>query len=364
MKLYYHHVGILGAKEDFKKTVFGKVPISVVRNNVDDKNPNKHEMLETLIANFPDGQFNCWGVPSGASNIINNLNTSDAVLLVESTSREGRIPALCKVVGFWKDEFNQLSNALWGNDKYPYIFFFRTEKLNLMWEEFLTHMGYKPKWDPRGKFYSVADSKLDSFGGAERYVEYLRANYAESIDLFKSITIADVEKELGSADEQFVNAVEQEVFNIKQLSLDNVPELTEGAVKKVKTVIEKPRSAAFRISVKKLYKNKCAICGYCLLSPDGKPALESAHLYPKEFDGSDDFRNGVCLCKLHHWALDSGWFSIADDYTVIVRTDLPLAEEYNFIRKYEGQEITLPEQIEFAPHPLFLRAHRKLKGFE
>lgn len=364
MKLYYHHVGLVGANEDFKKTVFGRVPISVVKNNVNDKNPNKAEMLKVLKANFPDGKFNCWGVPSGASSVINNLDVGDAVLLVESTGGDGRVPALCRVVGFWKDELRQLSKALWGNDKFPYIFFFHTEKLNLTWKQMLSHLGYKPNFDPRGKFYSVADSKLTSLGGAERYVEYLRANHAESNDPLKTITPNDVQKEVGDVNARYVKDVEQEVSTIKQQSLGEIPKLTEGTGKKIKEVAERPRSAAFRVSVKKLYKSKCAICGSSLLSPNGKPAVDSAHIYPKEFDGSDDFRNGICLCRLHHWAFDSGWLSIADDYSIIVRKDLPSTEEYDFIRKYEGQEITLPEQMEFAPHPLFLSAHRKLKGFE
>lgn len=364
MKLFYHHVGILGAKEDFKKTIFTEVSISVVEKNVDEKNPNKQAMLEALKTNFPSGKFNCWGVPSGANNVINNLNDSDAVLLVESTSNEGRVPVLCKVVCFWKDEFSQLSKALWGNDKFPYIFFFRTEKLNLTWGELLSHLGYKPNFDPRGKFYSVADSKLNSFGDAEKYVKYLRVNHAESDDSLELLTQDDVEKEIGVIDEQFAQDIDQEVFNIKQQSIDSAPKLTDDGIEKNKNITVKPRSAAFRISIKKLYKFKCAICGFALLSPDGKPALDSAHLYPKELNGSDDFRNGICLCRMHHWALDAGWLSIADDYTVIVRDDLSLTEEYKFISEFKGQEISLPEQLEFAPHPIFLRAHRKLKGFE
>jgi hypothetical protein len=364
MKLYYHHVGLVGANEDFKKTVFGKMPISVVKHNVSDSNPNKPEMLKVLKANFPDGKFNCWGVPSGARSVINNLNVGDAVLLVESTGNDGRVPALCGVVGFWKDELRQLSKALWGNEKFPYIFFFHTEKLKLTWGQMLLHLGYKPNFDPRGKFLSVADSKLDSFGGAARYVEYLRARHAESHDPLANVTPDDVQKEVGNVDAKYLKDVEQAVSTIKQQSLDKSPRLTGGTVKKIKEVAERPRSAAFRVSVKKLYKFKCAICGLGLLSPDGKPAVDSAHIYPKELDGSDDFRNGICLCRMHHWALDSGWLSIADDYSVIVRKDLPSAEEYDFIRAYDGQEIRLPEQIEFAPHPLFLRAHRKVQGFE
>jgi hypothetical protein len=363
MKLYYHHVGLKGAKEDFKKTVFGKVSISVVNDGVPDNYSHKSKMLNLLEANFPDGKFNCWGVPAGASSVIKNIEDGDAVLLVESTGTDGRVPALCIVAGFWRDELRNLSKALWGDDKFPYIFFFSTERLNLTWRQLREHLGYSPNFDPRGKFYSVADKKLVTLGGAERYVELLRANYADSGNPLEKITPGDVKREIGKTDARYIKNVEEEISRIRRKSLSETPKLTEDSTKKIKEVAERPRSAAFRISVKKLYKSKCAICGISLISPDGQPAVDSAHIYPKEFDGSDDFRNGICLCRIHHWAFDAGWFSIANDYTIIVRSDLPESEEYNFIRDYNGQEITLPEQIEFSPHPTFLSAHRKLKGF-
>src|ERR1044072_9806095 len=158
MKLYYHHAGILGAKEDFKKTVFSSVPISVVMNNVSDSNPHKSEMLRVLRANFPSGKFNCWGAP--ASNIITKLEVGDAVLLVESTGNSGRVPVLCLVVGFWKDDLRDLSRALWGNEKFRYIFFFHTEKIDLTWNELRENLGYKPNLNPRGQFCPVAASAL------------------------------------------------------------------------------------------------------------------------------------------------------------------------------------------------------------
>jgi len=271
---------------------------------------------------------------------------------------------LCQVAGFWNDEFRDLSKALWGAENFPYIFFFDTERLKLTWNEMLEHFAYASNYDPRGKFYSVADPRLDKFGGVERYVEYLRADFAESVAQLDSLTADEVKKEVGETTTAYVGKVKKEISSIKQQSLDKTPHLTEGAGKQVKVIEQRPRSAAFRISVKKLYQYKCAVCGFGLLTPDGQPAVDSAHIYPKELDGSDNFRNGICLCRLHHWAFDSGWMSIADDYTVLIRDDLPMAKEYDFIRNYADQEIHLPLQSEFAPHPLYLRAHRKLKGFE
>lgn len=364
MRLYYHHVGLKGATEDFKKTVFSSVPISIIQTAVNDESTHKAEMIEVLRANFPDGKFNCWGVPSGASNVINNLKEGDTVLLVESTGTDGRVPVLCKVIGFWKDELKVLSKALWGSEQFPYIFFFHTQRMVLTWDEFRDQLGYSPNFDPRGKFYSVADSKLESLGGPERYTNFLLTHYTEMSSGVDVLTSSDIKKEVGDVESKYVKEIEEEALSIKQRSLDKNPDLTEGTAKKKKEVRERPRSAAFRISIKKLYKFKCAICDTGLLSPNGQAAVESAHIYPKELDGSDDFRNGICLCRMHHWAFDVGWLSIADDYSLIVRDDLPISPDYEFIRKYAGQEIHRPMQSEFIPHQVFLRAHRKLKGFK
>jgi putative restriction endonuclease len=88
-----------------------------------------------------------------------------------------------------------------------------------------------------------------------------------------------------------------------------------------------------------------------------------AHIYPKGRDGSDDVRNGICLCRMHHWAMDTGWISIADDYTILVRDELPNHDDYRFIAEYEGGKIRLPSVAEAAPNEMYLQEHRKLTGF-
>ena len=61
--------------------------------------------------------------------------------------------------------------------------------------------------------------------------------------------------------------------------------------------------------------------------------------------------------------MDAGWISIADDYTVLVRDDLPDGDDYDFIREYKGRWIRLPSVAEAIPHAMYLQEHRKLMGF-
>ena len=62
--------------------------------------------------------------------------------------------------------------------------------------------------------------------------------------------------------------------------------------------------------------------------------------------------------------MDAGWFSIADDYTILVREDLPDHHDYQFIAEYKGEKIRLPLVAEAAPEAMYLQEHRKLAGFD
>lgn len=61
----------------------------------------------------------------------------------------------------------------------------------------------------------------------------------------------------------------------------------------------------FKFRVFKRYGLRCAVCDISIAE-----LLDAAHLRPKREYGSDDARNGLVLCALHHRALDAGLFSI------------------------------------------------------
>jgi Predicted restriction endonuclease len=101
-----------------------------------------------------------------------------------------------------------------------------------------------------------------------------------------------------------------------------------------------------------------------LITPEGLYEAQAAHIYAKQYNGKDDPRNGICLCRMHHWALDVGWIAISDDYFVLVKPTLPQEESYDFIRSFSGRQITLPLDKRCNPHSKYLTAFRKSMGFE
>ncbi len=70
------------------------------------------------------------------------------------------------------------------------------------------------------------------------------------------------------------------------------------------------RSVVFRETVKKLYSDTCSVCSTSLVVPDGPSDFEAAHIIPRSLSGADDARNGLGLCRRHHWAFDKGLFGV------------------------------------------------------
>ena len=175
MEIFYHHVGSPGADRDFPKTVFGEVTLKLVEENIGDGVGRL--VVQELEAEFGTDAFNCWGVPAGAHQVIQSLKPGDVMLLAASARIDGLVPALCEVRVFEPAQFRELSNILWGDEKYPYLFFFKTERLTLTWPDFLEHLGYSENFNPRGWVYHVSASRLAQYHGPEGYVNLLRTKY-------------------------------------------------------------------------------------------------------------------------------------------------------------------------------------------
>jgi putative restriction endonuclease len=72
-----------------------------------------------------------------------------------------------------------------------------------------------------------------------------------------------------------------------------------------RSVVDRPNQQRFKFAVLKLYGPVCAVCDLAVTN-----LLQAAHLRGKAEGGSDDPRNGLVLCALHHLALDRRLFAI------------------------------------------------------
>lgn len=116
------------------------------------------------------------------------------------------------------------------------------------------------------------------------------------------------------------------------------------------------RDRAFRRLVANEYK-KCAFCELSLVTPSGRLELEAAHIISVSANGSDDLRNGLGLCRTHHWAFDNGLLSISDDHTIIASAKN--AAQNAPLISLQGRKLSMPSNKLYAPALSAINWHRE-----
>lgn len=119
------------------------------------------------------------------------------------------------------------------------------------------------------------------------------------------------------------------------------------------------RSVAFRLSVTKLYRHTCSVCGESLKSPRGMMELDAAHIVPRSMLGADDARNGIALCKRHHWAFDAGLFGIGSQREIIVPQSVVKITANAVLAKFNGAPIREASESHLRAHADALAWHRE-----
>ncbi len=123
---------------------------------------------------------------------------------------------------------------------------------------------------------------------------------------------------------------------------DNDAALNESRVKRI------ARSKAFSRRLLPIYDYKCAVCKKGHAS-EKSWEVEAAHIVPRNLKGADDARNGLVLCKSHHWAFDQGLFGIRPDMKIALRPSAACDARNAHLLAFDGQEIERPKQTD--PHP-------------
>lgn len=121
------------------------------------------------------------------------------------------------------------------------------------------------------------------------------------------------------------------------------------------------RSGAFRRIVVGLYDHRCALCRLRIISLENQNIVDGAHIKPFSEFRDDHFDNGLALCKNHHWAFDRGWFSISNNYRILIAhhlfTEEP-PEESRSMQNFHGELIYLPDEQKYHPRIDALQWHR------
>lgn len=113
------------------------------------------------------------------------------------------------------------------------------------------------------------------------------------------------------------------------------------------------RDRRFGVAIRRIYREKCALCSVGYRLRGTSLALEAAHIIPVEAQGViSDVRNGLLLCKNHHSLFDSYAWTIDEELRVLLTPD----EEFrrsaalNHVVSWEGKRLeNLPATAEDLP---------------
>ena len=157
-------------------------------------------------------------------------------------------------------------------------------------------------------------------------------------------------------------AERQQITEYKQLLIDKVEHpFSPQKPTTAPPLEEEPiRSVGFRQAIMGLYDYACAICRLRIVTMDGESATDAAHIIPFRISKNDDVRNGISLCKLHHWSFDKGLISLSKTYQVLVS---PLMSDLRptewMLTELQNKSILLPECDQFHPAQDALTWHRE-----
>jgi putative restriction endonuclease len=147
----------------------------------------------------------------------------------------------------------------------------------------------------------------------------------------------------------------REISNVEQKLLRRAEKVSAAD-----DIPESPiRSAAFRGVIMKLYDYTCAACRLRIITLDGGTAVDAAHIIPFSISHDDGIGNGLALCKMHHWAFDSGLLSLDDRYKILVSGAFNETGPINLLlSNLRDNPILLPPQKPFYPALHAVRWHR------
>jgi putative restriction endonuclease len=172
------------------------------------------------------------------------------------------------------------------------------------------------------------------------------------VDTLVTTWFADSKLKLGN-----IVDIDLEFDRVSQEELQNLDST-------IKTTLRKSivRNSFFRKLVVREYDYRCAFCKLRITRDPNQNIVDGAHIKPfsKFLDSRID--NGLSLCKNHHWAFDLGWFSVDDNYRIIVAQNLDDESPYTRAMKdFDREPIALPSNKRFFPRLESLKWHRDNK---
>ena len=149
---------------------------------------------------------------------------------------------------------------------------------------------------------------------------------------------------------QSVISEEQQISGFSKELLDYVQHDFSTELEEPIESEKKIREPGFRRTIMRIYDYTCAVCELQILTLNGESVTEAAHIIPFNKSNNDDVRNGISLCKLHHWAFDRYLFSVDESYIITVSNLMTEKGPTEWkLTTLNGKGILLPKLEELYP---------------
>lgn len=302
--------------ENTEKTLINHVSIELLKENIDENFIN--DLLERTV----DHKINSFAVTETLFYIYEKIANNDLALF--SVTGTKRFNYMGTIIG--KTVSNTLGEKLWNHkvSKPWSCIYFLTDikKIDIDKKFLIKKLGYSEKFD-LPKTSLLDNEKLALF--IKMYGNVLNCNSHNDSDEYIE------ENEVAS-----------------DFSSDDVTRIGKSRI----------GHAMWAKAVKTNYKRKCAVCGL-------DDFLVSGHIlsWSKNRDNRLNQRNGICLCANHDKAFENGYFSLDNDYKIILNPlldrNLPKGK---YLMQHEGKQIYLPTR--WKPNIKFINQHRENFGFQ
>jgi putative restriction endonuclease len=155
--------------------------------------------------------------------------------------------------------------------------------------------------------------------------------------------------------------------NLTRLSDGDVAAITRPERREVlATIRRKVREQDFRARVLSAYGHQCAMCSVQLR------LIEAAHILPvAEPTSTDETRNGVALCSLHHDAYDRNLISFTERYRIEVSSaaeaELRQANLVGGLAPFKAAlrpALVLPADARDHPNAAYIRRSREVRRWQ
>lgn len=178
-----------------------------------------------------------------------------------------------------------------------------------------------------------------------------------------------VEYALNSESLHLMGAAAKDLSLLNKLDALTDPEIVAVTSQERQTVISqiarKFRATDFRKRVLGAYEHRCAACGVQL------ELIDAAHIIPVAASTStDETKNGIALCKIHHQAFDRNLISFDQNYKIeISNTQVARLAEANLaggLQEFKQQlrtAILLPSDRRDYPPPEYITEARKVRNW-